>query len=136
MHTWFDYRIKKADRISGTYQRKTRAENDPYAVLLSNLSGVGSRPPRQRSAEQQWSKENFDSLVRARFEERWQASGRPNKDHAAVRAEVTKEIFREQTSEVQEAYTLSAKEDHQAELVAWKNKKEGSLSTEPQDRQR
>lgn len=127
-----DYRTKKKNKITG---QKAHADRDPYSVLLGKLSGLSSRPPRQRSADQHWSKEYYEELVREEFESQWAASDRPKNDKAAFRAQVTREIFRAQTQEIQDFHTQAAKDEHENDVVEWKKKLGGPPSTDPQARQ-
>lgn len=127
------YRVKKVDKVTGV---KPKAENDAYAVLLTKLSGVGSRAPRRLSADQHWSKAHYDNLIREVFEERWTNSGRPPKELAVCRAEVTRELFRSLPQDVQDFHAQACINDHEKEVLEWKRKLSGRPSTDAEDRQK
>ncbi|KAG2354443.1 hypothetical protein BDR07DRAFT_1494568 [Suillus spraguei] len=55
----------------------TKSENDLWACLLSQLSGVAPSKPRQLQAHQWWSKDFYASAVQAKFMAQWELSECP-----------------------------------------------------------
>jgi hypothetical protein len=127
-----DYRTKKLHKEIG---HQSNAGKDPFALLLSQLSGIKPRPPKQLQAEQHWSKSHFDTDIKDVFETRWATSGKGKKDRTAFRATVTRDLFRALEPEVQKSHAKAAKAEHEAATLAWKESLSSPPSTDPRARQ-
>lgn len=145
--------------------QKLKPENDAYACLLTQLSGIGARPPKQLQAVQFWSKSrytppsseadtaadpdacdvspddgaeplsNFDVLVRDVFEAQWAESGKGPKEKTAFRAKVTRDIFEKLPAQERKRVAAATKTEHNVAVKAWTENMNGEPSTDPKDRQ-
>jgi hypothetical protein len=86
---WLDYRTKKIDK-SLAHQN---IEQDPYAKLLSRLSGLDQKPGKMLSGWQHWSKHNFDQH-KDEFKEHFKLSGKTEKHHASDRQTFICDLFK------------------------------------------
>ncbi|KAL0958881.1 hypothetical protein HGRIS_014197 [Hohenbuehelia grisea] len=79
---WIQYRAQKTDT---TLQNLNKASSsDPFAILLGNLTGLGTKPDKLRCGWQQWLKQEFDSY-RDEFDKLFKASGLPASKRASER---------------------------------------------------
>ncbi|KAJ7028759.1 hypothetical protein C8F04DRAFT_1265718 [Mycena alexandri] len=67
IHRWFKYRVR---RLRKGFHSKLDPLNDPWSVLLSQLSGL-KNPPKARQAYQQFMKEAYTSDILPVVTERW-----------------------------------------------------------------
>ncbi|KAJ7731416.1 hypothetical protein B0H16DRAFT_1223290, partial [Mycena metata] len=93
---WYEYHARK---LRKWLRSKGDPRKDPWAVLLSQLSGLKS-PPKARQAYQPYMHEHYESDITSMVAERWlsqQSAGgnvqTSSKPTATFRAEVTRELF-------------------------------------------
>jgi hypothetical protein len=114
--------------------RETGAQN-PYDVLLSQLTGGTTGKPRQKTAMNIWRRTHTDDID-AVLKRRAAESGVERKRLAALRESVAKELFSALDPDEKEEWKQRAKDEHDAELAAWKKARSGEPSTDPANRQR
>jgi hypothetical protein len=131
IHSWLDYRAKKVDKPS---IRSDDAHQDPYAILLSKLTGVNQKPAKLLAGWQRWSKDNFEQH-REEFEEYFKASGKTEKQRASTRQEFIRDLFSRLSDEEQSRHTQAAIDEHRAAQKALKEKRGEPPSEDPRDRQ-
>ncbi|KAF8834770.1 hypothetical protein BDN67DRAFT_1016168 [Paxillus ammoniavirescens] len=81
IHSWLEYHIKTNRKVG----RHANLENDPWAWLLGQLSGVAKKRPKVLQPHQRWSKDHFKNDMKDDFEAQWSAADRPNKERATFR---------------------------------------------------
>ena len=125
------------DHASTEGTSKTKADN-PYRILLGQLTGASSKTPRLKTVVNIWRKSYTQEIEK----EVTLCAKRDNLDKkklAPVREKVAREMFEKLSLRDKDRWTKQAKEDHKAEIKEWKSKQEtteSSLSSCPADRQR
>ncbi|KAG1794443.1 uncharacterized protein HD556DRAFT_1443005 [Suillus plorans] len=131
LRNWFDNRSKAVHKIGPS----TKAENNPWTRLLSQLSGVSPNKPRALQAHQRWSKDFYESIVKARFEAQWELSSCPPTEKTLFRDRVTRVIFEEQEPSVIKKYEVLAQTEGKEAVKKWKALLENPPLTDPVSRQ-
>lgn len=126
------YRLSK---INNGHVQNLDVTKNPFARLLGQLSGVSARPPKKLQVEQQWSKECYDSKVKAAFEEHWASAGLPGNQCAAERAKFTAARFRCETEAERAQWAAQAQAEHETAMQEWKLALEAPSPSDPQSRQ-
>ncbi|KAF8833846.1 hypothetical protein BDN67DRAFT_985753 [Paxillus ammoniavirescens] len=111
-----------------------KPENDSWACLLAQLSGV-TKKPRALPVHQRWSKDHFNSIVKDHFQQRCNTENKKGKDLTMFRDQVTCEYFLATDEDTQMCYAELAKEEGQAVLKHWEQVVKGPPSTDPVARQ-
>ncbi|KAJ7088014.1 hypothetical protein B0H15DRAFT_949828 [Mycena belliarum] len=135
---WFLYRIRR--------MRKNRVATsldptkDPYAVLLSNLSGIRN-PPKARQAYQQYMRECYQEKIAPVVAQRWEAAraegSTSTKDpKAGFRALVAREMFSELSGKEQNGFAARATKEAATSKAAYVKALKDPPSTKPEDRQK
>ncbi|KAF7968024.1 hypothetical protein HWV62_32154 [Athelia sp. TMB] len=139
---WLKYRVLKLKKLAGR-AIDMDIEKNPYAVLLSKLSGIQPPPIRARQGWQQLMHESNEELVvpaiAAAWAEKVKAGLKPkDKNNAAFRAEVARKLFKDLPKTEQARLQASAKKDKDAALAAYQNAMESSRdhSHWPENRQK
>jgi hypothetical protein len=109
-------------------------EQDPYAKLLSGLSGLDQKPGKLLSGWQHWSKGHFDQH-KHEFEEHFKSSGKSEKHRASDRQTFIRDLFKALPEEIQAYHNQAASQEHAATQQAFKEKKAAPPSEDPSDRQ-
>ncbi|KAF7353218.1 hypothetical protein MSAN_01509500 [Mycena sanguinolenta] len=136
---WFIYRIARRRRqTAGLDPRK-----DPFAVLLSKLSGL-TAPPKARQAYQQFMRESYADKIAPVVAERWAAARQNNEPDtvgrkepkAGFRALVAREVFAGLPDAEKTAIAQRAKEEAAQAKTAYEKALKDPPSNAPADRQR
>ncbi|KAF8202529.1 hypothetical protein BJ912DRAFT_842680, partial [Pholiota molesta] len=107
---WLEYQhMKDCDM-----DPKDSGAHNPYRILLHKLTGTTIHCPRRRSAVNVWRKTQ----------------------RAIIEEEVAKELYARLPSDEKAEWEVRSRDEHAAAIKAWKDETEGSLSTDPEDRQR
>ena len=112
-----------------------KLENDPWTRLLVQLSGVSKKRPKALQAHQRWSKDHFDTVVRADFEQRCADEGIKGKALVTFREKITREHFLATDEETRSRYTQLAKDEATAAVEEWTKAINTSPATDPVSRQ-
>ncbi|KAJ7732894.1 hypothetical protein B0H16DRAFT_1732624 [Mycena metata] len=111
---WFKYRAR---RLRKQLTQGGDPLKDPWAVLMSQLSGL-KPPPKARQAYQQYMRERYEDDVAPIVAERWlaQSSAGSNvqtarKPTAPFRAQIAQELFAALPEVVRNEYATHAKEE-------------------------
>ncbi|KAJ7836178.1 hypothetical protein B0H13DRAFT_2368972 [Mycena leptocephala] len=111
---WLKYRAR---RLRRQLRPKLDARNNPWAALLSKLSGFKA-PPKARQAYQQFMKEAYQSHIAPVVTERWTAQSsegsnlQTSKDpNGPFRASVARELFAALSEDERQGYSERAKEE-------------------------
>ncbi|KAF8834460.1 hypothetical protein BDN67DRAFT_1016482 [Paxillus ammoniavirescens] len=115
--------------------RRANPENDPWAWLLGQLSGVAKKRPKVLQPHQRWSKDHFKNDMKDNFEAQWSAADRPNKERATFRDQYTRDQFLALDTDTQAHYARLAKEEGKNVVDAWTTDLSSTLSMDPADRQ-
>ncbi|KAF9502209.1 hypothetical protein BDN71DRAFT_1515911 [Pleurotus eryngii] len=116
--SWLNYRTNRVD--TGLSHLTNKSTNDPFAILLSKLSGVGLKPPKRRAAWEHYAKEASDEL-KANFEQEFQQSGKPwlpGTQHANARNKFMHDSFDALEPDQKECWAADAKEWHRVQVQA------------------
>ncbi|KAF9492486.1 hypothetical protein BDN71DRAFT_1473741, partial [Pleurotus eryngii] len=113
--SWLNYRTNRVD--TGLSHLTNKSTNDPFAILLSKLSGVGLKPPKRRAAWEHYAKEASDEL-KANFKQEFQQSGKPGTQHANARNKFMHNSFDALEPDQKECWAADAKEWHQVQVQA------------------
>ncbi|KAF9487031.1 hypothetical protein BDN71DRAFT_1594671 [Pleurotus eryngii] len=113
--SWLNYRTNRVD--TGLSHLTNKSTNDPFAILLSKLSGVGLKPPKRRAAWEHYAKEASDKL-KANFEQEFQQSGKPGTQHANARNKFMHDSFDALEPDQKERWAADAKEWHRVQVQA------------------
>jgi hypothetical protein len=99
IYLWLDYHAKKSDKtlIRGN------DPNDPFTVLLGNLSGLTKKPGKLLVGWQYWSKAHFEEH-KADFDAQFKASGVNEKQRATERQTYTHNLFNALPEDVRELH--------------------------------
>ena len=122
--------MKKVDK---SLVRET--SQDPFAILLSKLTGIDKKPSKLLSGWQHWSKHNF-KRYKDQFEEHFKASGKSEKEWASVQQSYIRDLFNRLLEDEQAEQNQAAIDEHTATQKALKEKKDVGPSEDPEDRQR
>ncbi|KAL0955403.1 hypothetical protein HGRIS_001650 [Hohenbuehelia grisea] len=109
---WIQYCAAKID-TSGLSRLAAGSTNDPFAVLLGQLSGVSQKPSKLKSGWQHWMKRNFSPL-QPEFDVEFNASGQAESKRATERNRFIMERFSQLPPDIQAFHTTSALKDHEA----------------------
>ena len=112
-----------------------KPENDPWTHLLVQLSGVSKKKPKALQAHQWWSKDHFDTIVRADFYQRCADQGIKGKALVNFHEKITREHFLATDEEMQSHYTQLAKDEATATMEEWTKTFNMSPATDPVSRQ-
>jgi hypothetical protein len=136
---WFVYRVSRRRRqTAGLDPRK-----DPFALLLSKLSGL-SAPPKARQAYQQFMRESYTDKIGPIVAQRWAAAREKNdpetvgrkEPKAGFRALVAREVFGALPDSEKVAIAQRAKEEAARAKVSYEKALKDPPSNTPADRQR
>ncbi|KAJ3486924.1 hypothetical protein NLJ89_g11762 [Agrocybe chaxingu] len=109
--------------------------NNPYRVLLHQLTGLTEKKPRQKTPGNIWRQTHRDE-VEAELKVRAIAGGITRKQLAALRETVAKDLFKQLPQEEKDEYAALAKEEHIEVLAQWEKDMHSLPSKAPVDRQR
>ncbi|KAJ3490466.1 hypothetical protein NLJ89_g11430 [Agrocybe chaxingu] len=109
--------------------------NNPYRVLLHQLTGLTEKKPRQKTPANVWRRNHRDE-VEAELRVRAIAGGITRKQLAALRETVVKDLFKGLPQEEKDEYTALAKEEHLEVLAQWEKDMRSAPAKGPADRQR
>lgn len=126
------YRANKVDR--GLRQITNTSPNNPYAILLSQLSGIGLKPPKRLCAWQMLLKHGFEPHAKD-FQESFAASGEPQTEMANKRNEYAQAIFDGLKPPEKEVWAQRAKDAHEAQRAEVEARAERILAFTPEERQ-
>ena len=105
---------------------------DPYAILLSKLTGVTLKKPRKPIAYNLWARENHKVVEFGFLAARVNLS---KKDFAGVRTKLTKVLFEDLPRAEQKEWEKKTTEHHKIALEQWELKLRSPPSVDPIDRQ-
>ncbi|KAG2126047.1 hypothetical protein DEU56DRAFT_697409, partial [Suillus clintonianus] len=131
LRNWFDNRSKAVRKVGP----RMKPENNPWPCLLSQLSSVSLHKPRTLQAQQQWSKDFYESIVKERFEAQWELSSCPPAEKPSFREHVMRTIFEEQEPSVIKKYEALAQTEGKEAVKKCKASLESSPPTDPVSRQ-
>jgi len=114
--------------------RESGAQN-PFNILLSQLTGGSSGKPRQKTAMNIW-RRTHSAEIEAELRHRASEMAIDRKRLAASRETVAKDLFSALESSEKEEWKQRAKEEHEAALAVWNKAVTDGPSEEPADRQR
>jgi len=114
--------------------RETGAQN-PYRILLGQLTGRTSGKPRQKTAMNIWRRTHTEE-IEAELRRRISEFGVERKRLAASRENIARDMFGALEGDQKEEWKQRAKEEHEVDLASWNKSMTGEPSTEPADRQR
>jgi hypothetical protein len=114
--------------------RRNDVQSDPYAALLSQLSGLNQKPGKQLAGWQRWSKLNFEHH-KHEFDEYFKVSGKGEKQRANARQTFIRDLFNQLPDEEQASHNQAAIDEHAAAQDALKEKKAAPPSDDPKERQ-
>lgn len=117
----------------GLGSRKTVTQN-PYHVLLSQLTGGTCGKPRQKTAMNIWRRTHTQN-IEAEVKRRALEEGTTKKGLAALREKVAKELFAVVDPAERDACRERAVEEHTCDLAQWKKSVSDKPSTDPANRQ-
>ena len=128
---WLAYQHMKDQDIDPT---ESGAQN-PYRILLHQLTGVTIQKPRKIWVVNVWRKTQRKEIDREAkiIAEREKT---PPSKLAAVRNKVACELFEKLPKIEQAQWVEQANEEHEAAVAKWKEQTEGRPSIAPADRQR
>jgi hypothetical protein len=113
-----------------------KIENDPWSHLLKQLSGVAKTKPRALQAHQRWSKDHFETHLKAEIEEKWACAQKPANERAAFCDLLTRIHFLSLDEDIRKTYENLAESEGIASVKAWKDALTAPASKLPADRQR
>lgn len=98
---------------------------NPYAVLLSQLSGVSPAPARARQGWQQLMKENYPDVIAPAVAAAWavrveQGLQKTDRNDAAFRADVARGAFNTLSKDRQKELLANAKRDKEEMVATYK----------------
>ncbi|KAJ8509187.1 hypothetical protein ONZ45_g8617 [Pleurotus djamor] len=132
IHNWLYYR---ASKISNPYKHlKSLSPTDPFAVLLSRLTGIGLKPPNCIAGWQELQREKFADYKDA-FDAQCAQKKTPKSHVATARNKYMKAIFDGLGEEQKKEWEERAKARHDEEVRQRNAKFEHLDSLSPQDRQ-
>ncbi|KAJ8695384.1 SERTA domain-containing protein 3 [Pleurotus ostreatus] len=129
---WMRYRANKVDH--GLKQITNTSPNNPYAILLSQLSGIGLKPPKRLCAWQMLLKHGFEPHAKD-FQRSFAASGEPQSEMANRRNEYDQAIFDKLGPSDKEAWAQRAKDAHEAQRAEIEGRAQRILAFTPEERQ-
>ncbi|KAJ7593199.1 hypothetical protein C8J56DRAFT_886195 [Mycena floridula] len=128
---WYKYRVKHLHK--GTWRNKTSLD-DPLMHVRAKISGH-KRPPKARSGQQQFSMENYQTVVAAAVEKLLKDD--PTlQDTMELRVSVTKQFYNALSKDEKKGYEKTAKADALAAKKKYKKALKAPVSQKPEDRQR
>ncbi|KAJ8473470.1 hypothetical protein ONZ45_g16283 [Pleurotus djamor] len=133
---WFKYRMDK-ENSNMTSARLLDPEKNPFAKLLSKLTGL-STPPKARQAYQEYQHSQSDAL-KAIYKEEWDRlveEGKVAADEKATgafRAKVARKEFSKLPKEEQDAYAAQAKEGAKVAREEFQAKMKDFPSKDPEE---
>ncbi|KAK6985136.1 hypothetical protein R3P38DRAFT_3230796 [Favolaschia claudopus] len=139
---WFMYRLKKLRKHQRT-SKNLDPRQDPYAVLMANLSGVTS-PPKALQAYQQFMRESYEEKVAPVVAQRWaqervessKVSERTKEPKAGFRAEVARQVFAQLSDDERKAIGDRAKQEAAEAKAAYLDMLKSPPSQSPEARHR
>ncbi|KAF4580559.1 hypothetical protein EYR38_003158 [Pleurotus pulmonarius] len=133
IRSWMDYR---ATKLTTALQRiNTKSTSDPFALLLSQFTGISSKPPKLRTGWQVFEHEKYIPEMKETFDAQFGASGLPEGKRASERNKYVIDRFKALPPEVQEAYTQQGVDQHNASKEAINAQAEAELELSPSERQ-
>ena len=99
--------------------------------LLVQLSGISKKRPKALQAHQRWSKDHFNTIVRADFEQQCADKGIKGKALVTFRRKITCEHFLATDEETPSRYTQLAKDEATAAVEEWTKVINTSPATNP-----
>lgn len=109
--------------------------SNPYHLLLLQLTGTSSKPPRFNPASNIWRKDHRDE-IETELSHRAKTEGRSRKTLAALRERVARELFGNLSQAEKNEWAEEAKQQHEAASSEWKKEISAPPSTRPADRER
>jgi hypothetical protein len=105
---------------------------DPYAILLSKLTGISLKKPHKPIAYNLWARENQKEVDLGCLAARGNLS---KKDFAGIRTKVTKALFEDLPRAEQKEWEKKTVEQHKKAVEQWELKLRSPPSVDPIDRQ-
>jgi hypothetical protein len=109
--------------------------SNSFHLLLSQLSGLSSKTPRQITAVNAWRKGHRKD-IEAEASRRAKELGDSRKTLVSLREKVAKEFFANLSQEEKTSWANRAKDEHHEAVEKWKRESTVSPSTDPADRQK
>ncbi|KAJ8516237.1 hypothetical protein ONZ45_g6440 [Pleurotus djamor] len=129
---WLHYNATKT--VSSLKHLKSTDTRDPYALLLSKLSGVGTRPPKRANAWEVCSKPNFNTY-KDEVDNLFEASGKEKKYRATERNKFMSARFSKLPEAQRLAWEKQAQEQYDVEVQARADRVKRITSLSPVERQ-
>ncbi|KAJ3503663.1 hypothetical protein NLJ89_g8330 [Agrocybe chaxingu] len=129
---WMAYQYMKDHELNAT---ESGAQN-PFSILLQQLTGVSFHRPRQKTPANVWRRTNREQIEEEAKRRAVEDTTGPKKKLAPIRESVAKEMFASLSEQEKEEWAQVAKDEHAALLAKYKSEVESPPSTEPVDRQR
>ncbi|KAF7966208.1 hypothetical protein HWV62_39670 [Athelia sp. TMB] len=120
---WLKYRARKLTKLA--MSPDTNPEQNPFAALLAQLSGIAKPPQRARQGWQQFMHERNDDVVGPAVNAAWQAKQAEglrssDKNNMSYRADIARTIYNNLSSDEQAMYMNNARKDKDAAIAAYK----------------
>lgn len=131
IRSWLDYQTTTNRKVG----RHANPENDPWARLLAQLSGVSPKKPKALQPHQRWSKDHFINVVKADFDNRCTSEGITGRAQTNFRDQVTREYFSKLPEAERTRYTELAKREGREASDAWSKALSSPPSVDPAARQ-
>ncbi|KAH7904749.1 hypothetical protein BJ138DRAFT_1018673 [Hygrophoropsis aurantiaca] len=129
---WMAYQYRKDQDISA----KESGEEDPFAILLHQLTGVGVKKPRKKAGFHYYSKDYYYTTIKAAFDERVTRDSVPKNEWPKLRSSITRSLFNNMDPDVQRMYNEKALSEHKAAVEKWETQLKSGPSQKPEDQQR
>ncbi|KIJ63702.1 hypothetical protein HYDPIDRAFT_168197 [Hydnomerulius pinastri MD-312] len=111
---WMVYQYYKDQRTAG------KDKEDPMAILLHQLTGVGTKKPQKLARFNIYSKEHYDDNIRPKLDAWLTLNPTPNKQILSVRSKITREVFNALNEATRQGYEERAKAAHAEAMMKWK----------------
>ncbi|KAJ8515006.1 hypothetical protein ONZ45_g7536 [Pleurotus djamor] len=129
---WMHYR---ANKVNNNLRHLTSSNrNDPFAILLSKLSGIKTKPSKRLKGWQMYLKEGFDD-IRDEFDAAFEASNVPKRQKASKRNEYVAERYSRLEDEVKQAWEARAQQHYEDDALDIETRLAKLETLGPQERQ-
>jgi len=109
--------------------------NNPFQVLLQQLTGSKAEKPRLKTPGNVWRK-THRLEIEQEVSRQAQAAGIPKNKVAPLREKIASKLYNELDDTKKQAWAQRAKEEHDLAMEKWKEEVNGSPSRAPADLQR
>ncbi|KAF7975994.1 hypothetical protein HWV62_8158 [Athelia sp. TMB] len=130
---WLKYQARK---LTSSFKKTNMdPEHNPFAALLTQLTGLAKPPQRARQGWQQFMHERNDDVIGPAVSAAWQkkiADGLEDEDanNVSFRAEIARKLFKELSVEEQAVYMDNAKKAKEVAMADYKQAVARALSKE------